>query len=182
MLAATRLFERVATQTIESYFGRNARSTHFGWPRDGNMPFRDAVKGVHARTDEWIWCPEAGLDLASAKDERCDFVVWLESTDRRVGQLFVVGQCACGNNWQDKWGELNVERFKRWFNPLSWVEPVRSFATPRHVTDDLLKEASREAGLIFDRSRLVLATVGQDILDSETVAAMRGLTKSVSCA
>ena len=177
---ATRLFERVATQVVESYFGKNARSMHFGWPRDGKVPFRDAVKEVHARTDEWIWGPEAGLDLARAKDERCDFIVWLESTDRRVGQLFVVGQCACGNNWQDKWRELNVERLRRWFNPLSWVEPVRSFATPRHVTDVLLKEASREAGLIFDRSRLVLATVDQDILDDETVAAMRDLTKSVS--
>ena len=177
---ATRLFERVATQVIESYFGKNARSMHFGWPRDAKTSFRDAVKEIHARTHEWVWGPEAGLNPAHANDERCDFVVWLESADRRVGQLFVVGQCACGNNWQDKWGELNVERFRRWFNPLSWVQPVRSLATPRHVADDLLKEASREAGLIFDRSRLVLAALDQDILDSETVAAMKSLTKRLS--
>lgn len=34
-----RLFERVAARLIESYFGKNAKSRHFGWPRDDNASF-----------------------------------------------------------------------------------------------------------------------------------------------
>ena len=175
-----RLFERVATRLIESHFGKNAKSRHFGWPRDDNASFEDAAKALHAHTGEWHWGPEEGLDPTHVKDEGCDFVIWLDSSDgRKSGQLFVLGQCACGNNWQDKWRDLKVEALQRWFNPLSLVEPVRSFATPRHVADDLLREASREAGIVFDRSRLVLAATDKDILDDETASEMERLTKMV---
>ena len=175
-----RLFERVAARLIGSYFGRNARSRHFGWPRDDAAPFEDAAKALHAHTGEWHWGPEEGLDPTHVKDEGCDFVIWLDASDgRKFGQLFVLGQCACGNNWQDKWRDLKVETLQRWFNPLSLVAPVKSFATPRHVADDLLKEASREAGIVFDRSRLVLAAAEQDILDDETAMAMERLTRMV---
>ena len=72
-----------------------------------------------------------------------------------------------------------MEALQRWFNPLSLVEPVKSFATPRHVADDLLREASREAGIVFDRSRLVLAAADQDVLDEEMAMAMERLTRLV---
>ena len=175
---APRLFERVATRLIGSYFGKNAKSRHFGWPRDKNTSFEDAAKALHGHTGEWQWGPEEGLDPTDVKDEGCDFVIWLGASDgRKCGQLFVLGQCACGNNWQDKWRDLKVEKLRRWFNPLSLVDPVRSFATPRQVDDDLLREASREAGLVFDRSRLVLAAA--DVLDEETATAMAQLTTMV---
>ena len=178
---ATRLFERVATQVIESYFGKNAKSMHFGWPRDTKVKsFQDAAKEIQARTDEWRWSPEEGLDPKNVNDEGCDFVVWLDSNDGRIGRLFVLGQCACGNNWQDKWGDLKIETLKRWFNPLSWVEPIKSFATPRHIADErILKEASRQAGLVFDRSRLVLAAMDITTFDDATVAAMGKITEEV---
>ena len=177
---ATRLFERVAAQVVASYFGSRAKSIHFGWPRDGNTSFTEAAREVQERTREWRWYPEEGLDATDVKDEGCDFIVWLDSVDGRVGQLFVVGQCACGNNWHDKLGDLKVEVLRRWFNPLSWVEPVRSFATPRCVTDErVLKEASRQGGLTFDRARLVLAAADQPSLDKETVSAMQRITRSV---
>lgn len=72
-----------------------------------------------------------------------------------------------------------MEALQRWFNPLSLVDPVKSFATPRHVADDLLREASREAGIVFDRSRLVLTAEDQDVLDDEMATAMERLTKMV---
>lgn len=180
---ATRLFERVATRLIQSYFGKNAKSMHFGWPRNPNSSFQDAAQELNERTGEWLWGPDADLDQNSAKDikdEGCDFVVWLDASDKRhIGQLFILGQCACGNNWQDKWRDLKVETLKRWFNPPPLVDPVKSFATPRHVVDDVLREASREAGLVFDRSRLVLAAADQRILGGGTITEMEKLTKMV---
>ena len=177
-----RAFERVAARLVTSYFGGNAEGVHFGWPRDGNTSFKVAAEQLHGRTGEWQWGPEEQLDPADVKDEGCDFVVWLYPSDgRKIGQLFVLGQCACGNNWQDKYADLNVKRMEKWFNPLSTVEPVRAFATPRHVDDDLLREASREAGLIFDRARLVLvaSSAGANALDSEVIGRMGDLTALV---
>ena len=177
-----RTFERVATRLITAYFGANAKGMHIGWPRDAKTTFEAAAKQLHRCTGEWHWGPDEGLDPADVKDEGCDFVVWLHPSDgRKIGQLFVLGQCACGNNWQDKYGDLNTKRMKRWFNPLSTVEPVRAFATPRHVDDDLLREASREAGLLFDRARLVLIASSADakLFDSEVLRKMDDLTALV---
>ena len=169
-------FERVATQIVAAYFGANARSIHIGWPRAQGGSFRKMAAELHRRTGEWRWGPEDGLDPKDVKDDGCDFVIWLDASDaRQVGQLFVLGQCACGNNWLDKLADLDVKKMARWFKPLSLVDPVRSFATPRHVADDLLREASRKGGLIFDRSRLVRAVEsagGDSVLDVETVASM----------
>ena len=177
-----RTFERVATRLVTSYFGSNAEGVHFGWPRDRNTSFKAAAEQLHDRTGEWHWGPEERLDPADVKDEGCDFVIWLRPSDgRQIGPLFVLGQCACGNNWQDKYADLNVKRMERWFNPLSTVEPVRAFATPRHVDDYLLREASREAGLLFDRARLVLvaSSTGMNVLDREITDRMDDLTALV---
>lgn len=177
-----RTFERVATRLVTAYFGANAEGIHIGWPRDGNTSFEAVADLLHKRTGEWHWGPEENLDPADVKDEGCDFVVWLHPSDgRKIGQLFVLGQCACGNNWQDKYSDLNVKRMERWFNPLSTVDPVRAFATPRHVDDDLFREASREAGLLFDRARLVLiaSSAGTNAFDSEVLDRMNDLTALV---
>ena len=137
---------------------------------------------LHRCTGEWHWGPEEELDPTDVKDEGCDFVVWLHPSDgRKIAPLLVLGQCACGNNWQDKYADLDVRRVRRWFNPLSIVEPVRAFATPRHVDDDVLREASREAGLLFDRSRLALiaSSGGTKLFDSEVLRKMDELTALV---
>ena len=173
-----RTFERISARLVASYFGRNARSMHIGFPRDDQLSFEEAAERLHQDTGEWFWGPEDGLDPAQVKDGDCDFVVWLEPSDRReIGQLFVLGQCACGNNWRDKLDELKVEVIGKWFNPLSTVRPVTSFATPRHVADDLLRESSRRAGLFFDRARLALIAqaAGSDFFDDGTTACMDGL-------
>ena len=151
-----RTFERVTTVLVARYFGDYAKGWHTGWPRDGSMSFQDMAQELNTCTGEWIWEPQHDdLNFGSVKDEGCDFVVWLTPSDqRKIGSLFVLGQCACGNDWQVKYEQLSIEKLRRWFNPLSYVHPVRSFATPRHVEDVTLREASRQAGLLFDRARL----------------------------
>ena len=157
-----RLFERIAAKLVAVYFGEYAECIHTGSPRDQEIgrSFKDAMETVSKRTGEWVWGPDEGLPGERHQgDEGCDFVVWLSAPDRRqIGQFFVLGQCACGNNWQTKYGDLNLKKLQKWFNrgPLSVVDPVRSFATPHHVTDVVLREASREGGLFFDRARLTM--------------------------
>lgn len=150
-----RAFERISATLVASYFGPNAKSLHVGFPRDNGASFTDVWANLNAITNEWRWNPENAVDSAKVRDEGCDFVVWLEPSDgRRIGQLFLLGQCACGNNWHDKYDDLRPKTLGKWFHPMTLVDPVRTFTTPWHVPDQMLREGSREAGLFFDRARL----------------------------
>ena len=156
-----RMFERVAARLVAAYFGARARSIHTGSPRDRSVgtSFREAMQTVSNETGEWTWGPNEGLpdDAQQQRDGGCDFVVWLQAADgRQIGQPFVLGQCACGNDWNTKHGDLDLAQLGRWLNPLSDVPPLRSFATPHHVTDVVLREASERNGLFFDRARLTM--------------------------
>ena len=154
-----RVFERLSARLVASYFGSSSQFIHTGVPRDKDVgkSFVDAMKTVAERTLEWNWGPDDGLpDEPVNGDSGCDFVVWPSPPDgRKIGQLFVLGQCACGNDWTTKYSDLTIKRLAKWFNPLSLVNPVRCFTTPFHVVDAMLKEASREGGFVFDRARLV---------------------------
>ena len=169
-----RVFERISAQLVAAYFGEEVHSIHIGFPRDANVgkSFKKAMEYVSSCTGEWVWGPDDGLpDDSVHGDGGCDFIVWPDTLDKRqIGQLFILGQCACGDNWEDKLEELNLKELGKWFNPLSVVTPVRTFATPFYVTDALLSEASRRAGLFFDRARLTLISkeykkaIGKDLL------------------
>ena len=180
-----RLFERIAAKLVAVYFGDHADCVHTGWPRDQEVghSFKDAMGTVSKRTGEWIWRPDDGLPGEQYQgDEGCDFVVWLSAPDRRrTGQLFVLGQCACGNDWLTKYGDLDLKKLQKWFNPLSVVDPVRSFATPHHVTDVILREASREGGLFFDRARLTMTAfhAKKAVIGNEMKKNMENLTELV---
>lgn len=166
-----RLFERSTAKIIATYFGEYAQSFHTGSPRESGESFQDAMKHISQQTGEFCWGPEGGYDPAKVKDEGLDFVIWLKHADKRqLGQLFILGQCACGNNWNSKWDELQIKKLEKWFHPMTVIPPVRAFATPHHVSDVVLKEASRAAGLFFDRARLtmILHSAGNGIFDENT--------------
>ena len=181
-----RMFERITARLVASYLGEYARHIHTGWPRDREIgvSFKDAMKTVSERTGEWKWGPEEELpyDPSQEKDEGCDFVVWPDAPDgRKIGQLFILGQCACGDNWHNKYKDLDIKKLQKWFKPLSLIEPVRSFATPHHVTDALLREASREGGLFFDRARLTMIAfrAKEDVLDEQMKKCINKLVRLV---
>ena len=180
-----RIFERITAKLVASYLGEYARYIHTGSPREPEIgtSFREAMQTVSERAGEWQWDPDDGLPNDPGQgDEGCDFVVWPAAPDgRKIGQLFVLGQCACGNNWQDKYKDLDIKKLQKWFNPLSLVEPVRSFATPHHVTDALLREASREGGLFFDRARLTMIAfrAKEDVLDERMKRCIKRLVDLV---
>ncbi len=99
------------------------------------------------------------------KDEGLDFAAWIHHLDDRPGHLFLLGQCACGDNWSNKLTELSIDPLMRWFPPMCHVPATRAFCTPFHITDQRLIEASKQAGIVFDRIRLTLLaeTASDDI-------------------
>lgn len=150
-----RLFERISAQVVERYLGETSKSAHVGEPRDPPVGFKTAMAGIAAQTLEWVWQPDQGMpdEGPPSGDHGLDFVVWKEFADQRAGWLFILGQCACGNDWEGKLPELDVGKLRRWFGPMTLVEPVRSFTSPRAFSDGLLREAC-QGGLAFDRIRL----------------------------
>lgn len=155
-----RRFERVSAYLVQCFLGDNSAHMHVGTPRDSDIgsKFFDAMKKLHEATQEWVWNSMKGLpdEIESTGDEGLDFVVWKNTPDGRAGKLFVIGQCACGDDWNDKFHDLTLERIGRWFHPYTYVPPVRAFTIPYHLSDMNLLDATNQAGLVFDRARLTL--------------------------
>lgn len=180
-----RVFERISARLVAAHLGEGARFLHTGAPRDKEIgvSFKDAMVTLANETSEWQWGPDDGLpEEPQNGDSGCDFVVWPKPPDDRpIGQLFFLGQCACGNDWVNKLNDLTIKKLGKWFNPLSVVDPVRCFATPHHVTDAMLKEASREGGYLFDRARLVRIghACNEETLEATIQRKMRDLIELV---
>jgi hypothetical protein len=153
-----RAFERVVALLVKGYVGAESEMLHTGTPRDAEVGTRfvDAMKVLHERSGEWRWQPEEGLpaEPPSTGDEGVDFIVWLKTLDGRPGQIFFLGQCACGNDWETKFNDIHLPKLYKWFSPRPYFDPIRVFATPHHLADGHLIEAQREAGLVLDRARL----------------------------
>ncbi len=156
-----RYFEILSGDAVCHYLGEGSKFIRSGapaYPIDaGITTFKQAIEYLHSQTGEWLWDPiaEAEPDLSSIKDEGMDFVVW-KNLDRRKGQIFVLGQCACGRtDWFDKLHDLDFAKLTRWVRELPPVKPIRAFATPHNVTaHKVFGYLSRTAGLSFDRVRL----------------------------
>ncbi|WP_223621426.1 hypothetical protein [Lysobacter sp. ESA13C] len=165
-----RRFERATAKLVEHYMGSDSTSLHVGWPRDKAIGrrFRTAMKHLEHMPWEWTWSPEMGKpqdpDPKYTKDEGIDFVVIKRLLDDRAGRLYILAQCACGDDWKTKWTELNVDRIKKWFRNVTLVPPVRAFVTPYLLVDEMLRETTGQAGLVFDRARLT--RIAEDYLEA----------------
>ena len=158
------IFEDIALDAAKAYLGEGTWGIRTGWPWDKThhaTSFRDIASIIHNRTKEWFWQPAPDFpdnpSRQDVKDLGMDFVVAKSFVDQRRGQIFLVGQCACGNNWENKLHDLNVSKIHNWFRaPASTVPFVRVFATPQHIANDArFYEVGTVAGLTFDRVRIV---------------------------
>lgn len=156
-----RVFERTCSLLTKLYLGDDSGSIHVGSPRDEDTgtKFIAAMEKVADLTGEWVWGPIAdfGDKPQTTGDEGLDFIAWKNTPDGRKGKIFVIGQCACGDDWDTKFEDLTLERIGKWFHPLSYVKaPIRAFATPYHLSDMNLINAQNDAGFVFERARLVM--------------------------
>ena len=157
-------FERLARDAAVLFLGCGAKSYRTGWPSDKweDRPtrFKDVIQVLHDRTGEWYWNPGPGRPgNLRAKDEGLDFVAWKLMPDGRPGNLFLLGQCACGNDWASKFGDIDssLHRLEDWIRPISAARPLRVFAVPHHIANQTeFYDANRRAGLTFDRARIAL--------------------------
>ena len=153
-----RIFERVVTELSADFFGPNTSYCHIGWPNELKR-FKPAVLVASKESKELTWRPSDDLPVDGPRsgDEGVDYILWKTfECGRPVGQMFFFGQCACGNDWETKLGDISA-RFLKWFEPLK-VDPGKVFSVPHVVPEIKLREVSRQAGIVLDRIRLLKAT------------------------
>jgi len=152
------VFERVVAVLSTALLGPAASSLHVGAPRDPSVgtSFKAAMERLHALTGEWQWNPGEDLPPAGPPngDDGLDFVAWLESDVGRPGRLFLIGQCACGDDWTGKLDELSLERIGDWTGHSWKVKPTKVFAAPHVLADGHFVRGQKRAGLMLDRIRL----------------------------
>jgi hypothetical protein len=166
-----RTFEQASSKISRAVLGEKAKVLHVGWPRThlNQRRFKEVMTELNSLTNEWKWAPRTDLpddpDPTTVKDEGIDFVTWRPFPDKRAAQLFLLGQCACGNDWTNKFDDTNINKLSKWFHPMTYIPPIRAFCTPFCVTDSLLIDASEQAGLVLDRIRLAL--LAQELAEVE---------------
>ena len=159
-------FEYLSLIAAQSFLGAKSHGWRFGWPRDNDqdLKIKDAAAKLGVRAGghlgEWDWVPAAYLpddpSTKSLKDAGLDFVAWVPWADGGPAQLQLVGQCACGEDWKLKTHDLRLEKLGQWMRVPS-PPPVRALFTPRHTPYPSIHYKASEAGLIFDRIRMVHA-------------------------
>jgi len=159
-----KLFEEVSIEAALSYFGGSASEIgtyHFGAPRRSPNPadFVSALNELCRNLGEGVACRTERPNLADQKDAKLDLAVWRPFSDRRYGKLIGFGQCATGNDWPGKLGELQPGPFcEMWMQDVPSVHPVRLFFVPFRVDKRRWMDYSRRSGIVFDRCRIAFHT------------------------
>jgi hypothetical protein len=150
----SKLFERMTAEAIRNYLG--GKTFLFGWPvlEHIDAHIANRVRDLASQSRErFVEAPAARY-----KDRGVDVIAWKpfqehKGEDHRSSQVVILAQCAAGGNWREKTTQLP---YGSWTQYIHWgCDPLRAFAVPRVVAEDLWHDISREAGILFDRIRIL---------------------------
>lgn len=150
-----RMFEDLSKHAAAAFVGGTA--LRFGAPRSDDLPsaFKDALAQLCVRMGEGEI--RSIVDPVTAQDDSLDLVAWRDFPDRSEGKIFLLGQCASGDNWESKKRELDANAFfDDWFTdiPPSRKSTCVGFFIPHRVPQNKWVKITRRAGIIFDRCRI----------------------------
>ena len=121
-----RMFEQVASEALKSYL--QGCVLLFGWPRQ-NLPqnIECALNELAKRTGD-TRIPVYPTMLTD-KDLGLDVVGWKDFADGGTSKVLVYMQCATGEDWQGKRGDLDLDGV--WRQIICWTTPpVKALAIP----------------------------------------------------
>ncbi len=88
----------------------------------------------------------------------------------------MLAQCAAGKDWRSKTAELPLRSWTQYFK---WAcDPIKAFFVPTIIPDNLWHEVSREAGILFDRIR-ILNLLSEGVQDQQLHNDLRDWTVTV---
>lgn len=95
----------------------NGHAISFGFPRADGSAFYDKLASVGKDLSDGV--PKGGWEAGASpkpKDGRVDIIAWRHCPDRLPGQLYMLGQCASGDNWEEhKVPVLDHENFHEYY-------------------------------------------------------------------
>ena len=107
----------------------------------------------------------------TARDGNLDVVAWKPFADRRPGKLILFGQCKTGTHYRDTLAQLQPDAFcTKWVRDPLALAPVRAFFITEALPWSLWRNAVADAGLLFDRCRII------DFADGVNRAVLASLT------
>ena len=149
------LLEHLAAEAARLYLGTRAESIVFG-TAEGASDFPDKINSLCDSLGEGGGFVERGGSWRRKKDDKLDIVAWKPFTDHREGKLIAFGQCKTGTNWKDLVSQLQPVAFcSKWFHSQPILTPVRMFFVSEALSSVDWRNESVDAGLIFDRCRIV---------------------------
>lgn len=154
-----KLFEELCASALRTFLGGPgglAAAHVFGFPRRvDHTGFASALDELCARMDEGDG-HRTRPKTSSQKDAKLDVVAWKAFPDGKKGKLIIFGQCATGQDWKDKRGELSATEnwCSSWMKDRPYVWPVRAFFAPHRVPRDEWFHTCANGGLLFDRCRI----------------------------
>ena len=161
------LFERLSAQVSQEYLGERAESLVFGTGSGGGN-FQNRIDDLCKRMGEGDRFDGERGASAHTKDGKLDVVAWKPFSDRRRGKLILFGQCKTGTSYRDSLAHLQPDSFcDKWMRSSPALVPVRGFFLSEALTTTRWYNAVRDAGLLFDRCRMVdfCNTCDRDVLD-----------------
>ena len=146
---SSRMFEHIASRALESYLQGSAM--RFGAPREASeRNIEVALRHLEERTGDRLisMYPVKSTD----KDLGLDVVGWRNFDDCRTSKLLVYMQCATGEDWLSKKGDLDLSV---WNQIMVWtVAPVKALAIPYVVSPGLDWARATPGLLLLDRLRI----------------------------
>lgn len=148
-----KLLERIAAICIAEYLG--GQSYVFGWPPMADVPTQipERIENLATRMRERL----AEYPADKYKDRGVDVVSWKPfmhegNGDHRSGQVAILSQCAAGQDWAKKKGDVPL---KAWEQYIHWANaPIRGFVVPGIIQDENWHDTSVDCGVVFDRARI----------------------------
>lgn len=171
----TSLLEELAAESAREYFGERAESLVFG--SGGGSGFRHRVGELCNRLQEGGGFGNDSDQRPTAKDGKLDVVVWKHFADRCPGKLIAFGQCKTGTNYKDQLTQLQPDSFcKKWFHSFPALVPIRMFFVAEALCRSRWYETASDAGLLFDRCRIVdyCEQVREDVLEKVSAWTVAG--------
>lgn len=147
--SGTKLFERLSALALKEYL--QGEIFIFGWPvLDGTeTAIGRRIQNVSARLKErFVEAPAQRY-----KDRGVDIIAWKSFAEGRSSQCVILAQCAAGKDWPNKTCDLPIEAWKQY---IHWAcNPLAAFFVPCIIPDNSWHEISKEAGILFDRIRII---------------------------
>lgn len=153
----TLLLECLSAEVAKGYFGERAEGIVFGTAASGSG-FSKKVDDLCRRLGEGGGFKGPPALGTTARDGKLDIVAWKPFTDGLSGKLIGFGQCKTGTNYRDSVAVLRPDSFvQKWMRESLVAPPVRMFFISEALaaTSHERHETSIDAGLLFDRCRIV---------------------------